>query len=186
MTSNEGSRWQMSRLAMRQPITLLAIVLVAGALFSDWKTAMTASGVDFYNYWVVTRAVLRGRIENIYSPAGRVQLCHDFVGREIIEPKTHHRLFASRPGASLREKAAAEVSFFSNRAYLGYEGLQTVNTPFLFSVFQAFTTGGYEGDYETDYRFFVGFSLACYAISVLVLCRLLRYSAAASPACWPS
>jgi hypothetical protein len=179
MKSKELSWLRAFRLSAKDPTISLALVLVAGAFINDWQIAMHVPAEDFYRNWVVVRAVARGKVENIYSPEGRANICRAYVGRELIEPKTGRRVFATRVGASEREIAAAQACHIADREYFGSEGLATVATPFLYSVFQVFTGSNRGGDYEADCRFYTMFRFACYAISVLALCRLLRYSLAA-------
>lgn len=104
--------------------------------------------MDFFQFWVVGQAVKNDDISDVYS-------AHD--KRKINET---YKQISQEPDQRFLYKA---VSFRHT--------LKLAGTPFLYSVFSAFSSG----NYVTDYRRFRWISWSCFSISVLLLCFKLRF-----------
>jgi hypothetical protein len=159
-----------------------AILLVLCAAAQSWldHTQPNDPGIDFYHFWIVQRSLQQAPPQDIYSRAGRRQVFEQLIGTEVEAPadaegKPQVRL-ALKDGVQGREALAGRVLWHVDRepSVLGYAGVETVATPFLFSVFRVFASG----DYERDYRSFVAVSLLCALASVYVLCRLAGHGPA--------
>ena len=132
------------------PAAMLLVLLLAFSLLKAWALAQSSEGLDYYQFWVVGRALARGEAGDVYSDESRVRL-----GRQFL-------LAAQGPHASPRQRMAAQ-----ERAVL-----QTYSTPLLYSALGALTSGSY----ESDYRVFQLLSLAAGVGAVALLARLLGYS----------
>jgi hypothetical protein len=111
-------------------------------------------GIDYYQFWIVGRAVEQRSVENIYAPQDRQHMAD--LGREVLR---------AGPRPSDRLKKSVEV-----RA----ARIETFSTPFLYAVVNAVTTGRYDADYDR----FLDLGLAATVVSVVLLARVLKYSTA--------
>ncbi len=136
-------------------VVSVAVLLALGALLHTWQEARRQMGIDFLHYWAVPRALHAGPIANIYSPEGRREL-----GR--------------RTAAAAAAEGVPEIQKAATTAALKFEGgsLETLATPFLFSVFELFAGG----QYQRDFRLYQFASLAVFAGAILALGRCFGYS----------
>jgi hypothetical protein len=128
---------------------LLAAVAAALWLLNTWQFIDAKTGVDFYQFWVVSQAVGESRDADVYSQTARQSLGQSFLER------------AHADGGTRRQEAAEYRQV-----------LETYSTPFLYTVFRLFSWG----DYDRDYRVFQLFSEAAAIAALLMLVRLLGYS----------
>jgi hypothetical protein len=130
--------------------TALFLILLGSALLKSWTLVQSAEGLDYYQFWVVGRALRQGDAGDVYSNQSR-----DRLGRQFLQA-------AQEPTVGMRQRLAA-----SERPTL-----QTYATPLLYSVLGSLTSG----NYELDYAVFQLLSLAAGVGAVAILGRLLGYS----------
>lgn len=136
------------------PGMLIAALLAANGIAGAWTVAMGTPGVDFYHYWVVPQAVRSGKYPNVYSAECRRRIGFDYGSR------------AHEMKVSAREQAAAVLSYKADE-----RSLETVATPFLFTVFGESATG----NYDRDYARFVALSLGSYVLAIFIMGRLFGF-----------
>lgn len=109
-------------------------------------------GGDYYQFWLVGRAVSSLGLRDIYSMENRKALTS--FGQELArsEPARSKRLAQS---AQLRRRL-----------------IQTFSTPFLYAVIGSLATG----DYERDFDVYLNLCLGALLLSILALGRLLGLS----------
>jgi hypothetical protein len=130
--------------------TVLALVLLIFSFLRTWDySAVSAAGVDFYQFWAVAQTVARSSGVKIYSEDARVQ-----IGRAFYE-RAHSQ------ASSDRERAAANYR----------RVLETYSSPFLYSFFRLFSLGSY----ETSFRIYLLVCLICSSVGILALCSSFRY-----------
>jgi hypothetical protein len=130
--------------------TVLALVLLIFSFLRTWDySAVSAAGVDFYQFWAVAQTVAKSSAVKIYSEDARAQ-----IGRAFYE-RAH-----SQAGSD-RERAAADYR----------RVLETYSSPFLYSFFRLFSLR----TYETSFRIYLLVCLICSAVSILALCNSFRY-----------
>ena len=123
-------------------------LFAAVGLIMAWRTARLASGVDFYQFWVVGQAMHRPGL-NVYSDDARREL-----GAEFLK--------SASGSSSPRQIAAAAFR----------PTLETYSSPFLYAVFRVFSSGWYEIDLDR-YR---GILIAGMVFSIVMFTRLLNQS----------
>lgn len=139
---------------LSDPATLILSALCLVALLGAWNYARSLPGIDYYVAWVAVDAIRKDSEHDIYTREGRFRL-----GREY-----RRKALADDP-QSRRAEAAGFVVYVNTSA-----------TPFLYSVIGLFSSG----DYDRDLAVWHGVSLAAFTLSLLVIARLLGWSAAAS------
>lgn len=128
-----------------------AFIAVILASANAWNESLKYAGCDFYGFWAVPKALSAVRIDNIYSKEGRTD-----VGAVM-------KYQAYEQGLASRQKAAFDCVT---------DGIpDTVHSPFLYCIWNAFSSG----NYETDYTRYCTVSMACYAVSIIILCRISGY-----------
>lgn len=133
-----------------------AVALAIAAFAGLYALAFASPGIDFWRPWVASRA----SIPDVYSRDGRERL---------------YRSCVPAPGeadATSRERRAAASGAEFDRAFLGYAGIDVVQTPLLLSLFRVLGSG----DYERDYRVYLAISLACFLGGSFALGRMLGFS----------
>ncbi|MBZ5640216.1 MAG: DUF2029 domain-containing protein [Acidobacteriia bacterium] len=138
--------------------TLAAIVLAGVTLWTNYLTATKVASIDFFHYWFASRAVSERMVPDIYSDEGR----------RLLSQRSLELAAASR--SQQLHKAATAVAKFNNNE------VHTTGTPFAYCFFGLFSTG----EYRRDLSAYALFCTACLAVSILVLCRTLGFSLAAS------
>jgi len=134
-------------------ITILLLVLVFCSMIQTYQSFERFSGIDFYQFWVVTQVVGQKGVGNIYSQEERRRIGGFF-----------NELANRLPGA---EKLRLVASY--------RKVLETYSTPFLYSFFRLFASGQYIHDLE---RFQI-FSLLCMCALIGVLGKIYNYSLSA-------
>ncbi|MFC1621149.1 glycosyltransferase family 87 protein [Candidatus Omnitrophota bacterium] len=135
--------------------TFLIFLLLVFSLIKVWNYGQLTPGIDFYKFWAVGRAIKSEQI-NIYTDQARSKMGLDFLAKSHKDP------------GQGRFRWAAE----------NCKNIATYSSPFFYSVFSV----GSLLDYERDFRIYLLLRLFCAVFAIVVLCRLLRYSAAASMA----
>ena len=134
--------------AWRQWILAIGLVVlaVAGASRNDER----ASAIDFYQFWVVGRALGQGQVTDIYSDRDRETLGQRFL--------------SDAESYSVSERQIGAARF--------HRVLSTYSTPFLYSVFYFIDTGSYDRDLKSHQLL----SLLFLLIGVACCCRAFGYS----------
>jgi len=134
------------------PAPLLAFLFALLALASLWRQTSQASAIDFYQFWVVGRALEEHPAVDPYSEAGRARL----GGLYLRE--------AQQLGESTSARHRSVAQF---RTTLG-----NYSTPALYAAFGALESG----DFERDARRFELLSFGVFVFGLIALARLLGYS----------
>jgi hypothetical protein len=129
---------------------LFSLLLFFGVSVA-WKGSGSVRdfGIDFYQFWAVGQSLHRADVHNIYSPEDRARLSAEFLERA---------------------KNTSEQRFVSAAEYR--KEFETYSTPFLYSLFQLFSTG----DYERDFKGYRVFLIALLLFSVGLFARLCGLS----------
>jgi hypothetical protein len=138
----------------RAALAAAALALVA-VLVRAWSLDANVANIDYYQYWLVGRALRAGEAQNIYRREQRVRLAQ--AGWSDAQ------LDAQRLGHDTLRRHAAD--FRKNE-------LGTYSTPWLYTAF-AWSSGD---DYDADQLRFQRTSLLLFAGSVLLLARMARLS----------
>lgn len=138
----------------KNPLSLILATLVALALLGAWLYAKEAPGIDYYVAWVAADAVKNDTPLNIYEPSSRYKLAVQYRNKaDELQNARHQKKLATH-----------------------FKELTMTATPFLYWVTGLIATG----DYEKDLTLWRLLSLVLITISILLLCRILGYSVAAS------
>ncbi len=124
---------------------LLLLLATAFGLTSLWRAGRHAPGIDFYQFWVVSRAVAHDGAAEIYSARERAGIGQMFYRRALGAPEGSRMLGAARHR----------------------QVLETYSTPVLYTAFYLGLPDGYDAAYER-------FQLASLAALVLGLIGLGR------------
>ena len=139
-------------------ITLLAAALALWSFARTWDMSRRWAAMDYYQFWVVGRAVAEGKTEgSIYSATERQRLA---------------KLYAPADKTELGEGADRVRKSKLSAAVARRPELETYSTPWLYTVFGATQ----DGPYRTDMVTFQHLSAVAWIVSLLVLCGLLGYS----------
>lgn len=132
------------------------IVLAIAAFATLYTGALASPGIDFWRPWAASRT----KVVDVYSRAGRERLY------QLVVPPPGSEDLTSREQVAAARSAALDVAF------LGYRGIDVVQTPLFLSVFRTLRTD----NYDRDYRWFLAVSLACFFAAVYVLGRIVGFS----------
>jgi hypothetical protein len=138
----------------RDPMGLLLATLVALSMPGVWMYVKQTPGIDYYVAWVAADAVKNATPLNVYEPSSRYRLAVEYRNKADAQQD-----------APEQKQVAAHLT-----------ELQMTATPFMYWVTGMLSMG----DYATDLRVWQFLSLALVTISVLLLCRLLAFTPAAS------
>ena len=142
------------------PVLWAGLLLTTYALANAWDYGREYMGLDFYQQeWIVPRAVVEFGIRDIYSDTGRQRMEQAFRAKALDEEvgPLHRRV--------------AQCIHTSGRKQIDVTG-----TPLLYTVFRLFAGG----DYDRDFRAYLTFCVGGFAVGVVLLCRALGYSIAAT------
>jgi len=149
-----------SRPFARDPMKLLAFVLLFLAMGNGWQYSERWAGLDFYQFWVAGQSVQEQETGNIYSQPER-----DRVGA-----LWHARAQTAAAERSPQDRGIHKQSVVSERR----RQLETYATPWLYTLFGVASTG----DYYRDLARFQALSLLTYALSIFGIAWLLGFSPA--------
>lgn len=140
--------------SFKNPLNLILAALTILALLGAWQFSKESPGVDYYVAWVAADAVNNDTPHNIYDSSSRYTLA-----------------------VLYRNKADAQKDAPRQKQMAAYRTeLHMTATPFLYWVTGLLTTG----DYERDLTLWHLLSLILVTISILVMCRLLKFTPATS------
>jgi hypothetical protein len=142
-------------------VKVLAALLAAFALQGAFRRAPASAAIDYYQFWVVGRAVERGDAADVYSEAERARLGAVFLSaaREAA-PRSPEERRRSRQLLAARHRPV----------------LETWSTPSLYAAVGSLAGGSYDRDRAAFQRL----SLAAYAGAIAVLAASLGHSFAAA------
>lgn len=135
------------------PTTLFLVLLAILGLYGGWMFSQRAVGVDYYVAWTVADTLRNDGDYRVYDRRDRPRLIQDY------------RKKARGQDTPPRHKAAARASFPEITA-----------SPFLYTVVYMLSTG----NYETSITIWFSLSLIGFTAAILLFCRLLGFSAAAT------
>jgi len=153
------------------PERLLAFLLAAYALVSAWDFSARPACIDYYQFWVVGRAVAAKETQDVYSDAERKRLGELYWQRSLAEAQARKDAAATSNGANAALPPTKRLQAASQR-----RELETYSTPWLYALF-GLASGP---DYDASQLAFQRTSLLAYAAAILLLARILGFSAAAS------
>lgn len=134
------------------PAPLLAFLVAALAVLGMWRQTEQSGAIDFYQFWVVGRALEEHPNVDPYAETGRARLGNLYL-KEALEL-----------GATTSKRHRDVAQF---RRVLG-----NYSTPALYALFSVLESG----DFERDARRFELVSAGALVLGLLLLARLLRYS----------
>jgi hypothetical protein len=126
------------------------MLLMVSGIFQAHQGATPAAGIDFYQFWVVGRAIARTHSVDIYSEQAR----RDLGGTYLLE---------ALHSSSARQRAVAH-----HRSVL-----ETTATPFLYTVIGAICSD----DYDASLNRFRVILIAAFTLSVAGFTHLMGYPA---------
>lgn len=142
---------------IRAPEILASLLLIHSALFA-WQYATRTPMVDFFIFWCVPHSLSTKPATDIYSEQGRRDM-----GSEMAAE-------AELPSAPETQRQAT----YANMQDPLHNGrVDSRASPFLYTLIGLLSSG----DYEADQKRFAIASGLCLALSVVMLCHLLRFSA---------
>jgi hypothetical protein len=145
---------------IRSPEILASLLLVHSALFA-WQYATRTPMVDFFVFWSVPHSLSIKPATDIYTEQGRRDM-----GAEMAAE-------AQAPSTPDTQRQAT----YANMQDSLHDGrVDSRGSPVLYTLIGLMSSG----DYETDQKRFAIISGLCLAFSVVMLCRLLRFSAVAT------
>ena len=136
------------------PERLLAFLLAAYAIVGAWEFSNRPACIDYYQFWVVGRAVAAKETTDVYSPEERKRLGELYFQRATA--------------ASSRGEPTKRLQAASQR-----RELETFSTPWFYTVAGALSLE----DYDASQRAFQRASLLAYLAGIVVIASLLGYSA---------
>ncbi len=143
-----------------RPEWLLAFLLASHALISQWQLAGQQACIDYYQFWVVGRAVAAGEMREIYSDTERRSVGELAFQRALAEARASAPREAQPPATQHLQVAAQR------------RVLETYSTPWLYSVVGLLS----RADYEASQTLFERGSLVLYVAAILLLGHLLGAS----------
>lgn len=141
---------------IRAPEILASLLLIHSALFA-WQYATHTPMVDFFIFWCVPHTLSIKPVADIYSEQARRDM-----GSEMAAE-------AELPSAPETQRQAT----YANMQDSLHNGrVDSRGSPLLYTLIGLLSSG----DYETDQKRFAVASGLCLAMSVVMLCHLLRFS----------
>jgi hypothetical protein len=149
-----------------RPERLLAFLLAAYAFVSAWDFSGRPACIDYYQFWVVGRAVGANETHDVYSDSERRRLGEEYWQRALADAnaKRPAGVDASAPVTPTKRLQAARQR----------RELETYSTPWFYTLFGV-ASGG---DYDRSQDAFQRVSLVAYVAAILLLARLLGFSLA--------
>lgn len=139
------------------PVRLLSLLAIVFASVHAWQVSRQLPCMDYFQFWVVGRAVRLADAGDIYTDAERERLA-DSVRAEIV----------ARVGAGDEAQARSRQMTASQ----AWTGLHTYSTPWLYTLF-GLSVGA---DFNADVNRFQALSVLCFVLAVACMCRILGYS----------
>ena len=135
---------------------LASLLLIHSALFA-WQYATQTPMVDFFVFWSVPHTLSTKPVASIYTEEGRRDMGSQMAAEAQLQstPETQR-----------------QATFANMQDPLHNGKVDSHGSPFLYTLIGLMSSG----DYDTDQKRFAIISGLCLAVSVLLLCRLLRFS----------
>ena len=144
------------------------LLVLASAFLAAWGESRRWGGIDYYQFWVVGRAVAGGEAGDVYSDAERARL-----GEAYWKAAQRELAAVQVPGA---DPAALEGPGLRFQAARMRQKLETYSTPFLYTLVGLAATG----DYFADQERFHHASLIVFALAIFALARRAGFPPLAS------
>ena len=133
--------------------------LLAGALFLcsvlySVQEIQRARGVDYYQFWVMSRAAASPASDSLYSVETSRQIGLEYLDRARSSPE------------SSRIREAAEWNQQTNP-----DVLDPISTPFYYAAVGSITTG----EYDRDYWVYQALGSVAFVLGLIALCRMYHY-----------
>jgi len=135
---------------------LAAAVIVLIAAFFACRAGTRPSSIDFYQFWVVGRAVGRHEAHDVYTDAERQRL-GELYWREALSAQAS----SVTPDIPTKRIQAAQQR----------QVLETFSTPWLYTLFGLVSSGDYDGDQAR----FQTFSTLAFVLAIAAFGHLLGY-----------
>jgi hypothetical protein len=144
----------------KNPLTFLLVIVVFFSCVRALNYGGQKPGIDFYQFWVVGKAVSQFDVNNIYSDVNKKE-----IGFYYFQKSKHAY---SQEVNNLLKVSDKQITAANLR-----KELETYSTPFLYTVFYFITSN----NYDFDIQFFLVLSLVLYVYAIIALCRLMGYHA---------
>jgi len=154
--------------ARSRPERLLAFLLAACAIVSAFEFSGRPACIDYYQFWVVGRAVAAGETGDVYSDVERKRL-GEVAWQRALADAAENRPAGAEP--SVPPPPTRRLQAASRR-----RELETFSTPWFYALFGLFSGA----DYDRSQDLFQRASLAAYLAGILILARILGFSLAAA------
>ena len=152
------------------PERALAFLLAAYAIVSAWDFSGRPACIDYYQFWVVGRAVHAKETPDVYSPSERKRLGESYWQRAVAEESA--RLRDAPPSPADPSKRASPPPSKRLQSANQRRELETFSTPWFYTLFGLL--GG--NDYDASQDLFQRVSLLAYVAAIALLARMLGYS----------
>lgn len=156
------------------PERALAFLLAAYAIVSAWDFSGRPACIDYYQFWVVGRAVRAKETPDVYSPSERKRLGETYWQRAVAAES--ERLRDAPPSSSDPSKRASPPPSKRLQAANQRRELETFSTPWFYTLFGALSLA----DYDASQDVFQRASLLAYVAAILILARILGFSGVAA------
>jgi hypothetical protein len=154
------------------PERALAFLLAAYAIVSAWDFSGRPACIDYYQFWVVGRAVRAKETPDVYSPSERKRIGETYWQRAVAAES--ERLRDAPPSPADPSKRASPSPSKRLQAANQRKELETFSTPWFYTLFGVL--GG--SDYDASQDRFQRASLLAYVAAIALLARLLGFSGA--------
>ena len=154
MKIQKGKIFQKSRWFLN-PEIIISVLLFINCFVGAYFYSVTSYTIDFFTWWAVPHSISKGYIKVPYPDDSRKKMAES-IKLEIETTKN----------PNVEKRTFDDVLKY-------YEGRITATaSPFFYTVFRFFVGD----DYAKDKRKFIFFSVACFAASIFILGRLLKFS----------
>jgi hypothetical protein len=153
------------------PERALAFLLAAYAIVSAWDVSGRPACIDYYQFWVVGRAVRAKETTDVYSPSERKRLGETYWQRAVAAES--ERLRDAPPSPADPSKRASPPPSKRLQAANQRKELETFSTPWFYTLFGVLAGD----DYDASQNVFQRASLLAYVAAIVLLARMLGYSA---------
>lgn len=150
---------------LARPERALALLLALYALVSARDFGQRPACIDYYQFWVVGRAVGSHETHDVYSDSERERLGRLSYQQALADAAAKTPPGAGAPVPTKRLQAARQRQI-----------LETYSTPWLYTLFGLFSSA----DYDASQRDFQLASLLGYVLAIVLLARVLALPAAAT------
>jgi len=143
---------------IKNPLTFFLVIIALFSFARALNYSGQFSGVDFYQFWIVGKAIRQLDVKNIYSDADRKK-----AGSYYFQQFSYDYSQKVKQGIQISDKQVKAANF--------RQELETYSTPFLYMVFYLSSFNSY----DFDIQFYLTAALVLYVAAIILLCRLLGY-----------